>query len=75
MVHPYSLKTQHMWDRSELLVQVLVPGNERPIAYCDGTDEDIEALREIAEAEGVDMPVIHRRILKTGRQIWTMGGG
>ena len=68
MIHKYSPKTLNQWTRGELKVQILVPGLERPIAYCDGTEEDEAAL-----AESTDLPRIHRKVLKTGREIWTVG--
>ncbi len=72
MIHRYDLRAQRRWDRGELQVEVRVPGHDRPIAYCDGTDEDIEELRAIAEEEGTELAEIHRSILKTGREIWTV---
>ena len=73
MIHPYNNVTLNQWVRGELQVQVLVPTSDRPIAYCDGTEADIIALRQIAESEGTELPTIHRKVLKTGRQIWTIG--
>lgn len=72
MVHPYSLEMLARWNKGELKVQINVPGSDRPIAYCDGTEEDEAALRAIAEDEGTELPTIHRRVLKTGREIWTI---
>ncbi len=73
MVTPYTLDAQRRWDRGEFKVQVLLPTNTRPVAFCEGTDEDIAELAAIAEEEGTDLPTIHRKYLKTGREIWTMG--
>jgi hypothetical protein len=73
MIHPYNNITLNQWTRGELQVQVLVPTSDRPIAYCDGTEADILALRQIAESEGTELPTIHRKRLKTGREIWTIG--
>ncbi len=73
MIHPYSNATLTRWSRGELQVQIMRPGSDRPIAYCDGTEADEAELRAIAEEEGTELPTIHRRILKTGRQIWTIG--
>ncbi len=73
MVHRYSNKSLALWERGEVKVKIISPTSERPIAYCDGTDEDIEELRAIAEEEGAELPPIQRKILKTGREIWTMG--
>lgn len=73
MIHPYNAATMAQWDRGELKVQILVPTSDRPVAYCDGTEADEAELRDIAEGEGTELPVIHRRVLKTGREIWTIG--
>ena len=73
MIHPYTNQNLALWDRGELKVMILVPTNDRPIAYCDGTSEDEEALRVIAEDEGTELPTIQRKVLKTGREIWTIG--
>ena len=73
MIRPYDNKSQTLWDRGELKVQIVVPTSDRPVAYCDGTDEDEAALRAIAEDEGTALPTIHRKVLKTGREIWTIG--
>lgn len=73
MIHPYNNVTLNQWARGELQVQVLVPTSDRPIAYCDGTEADEAELRQIAESEGTELPTIHRKVLKTGREIWTIG--
>ncbi|MBX2797960.1 MAG: hypothetical protein KTR31_09835 [Myxococcales bacterium] len=73
MIHRYDMNTLRRWNRGEFKVQIQVPGRDRPIAYCDGTEEDLQELRATAEEEGTTLPDIHRRILKTGREIWTMG--
>jgi len=74
MIHPYDNSTQKRWDRGELKVQLNQPGNPRPIGYCDGSPDDVNELLSIAEAEGVYDAKINRKILKTGREIWTLGG-
>jgi len=74
MIHPYNNSTQSCWDRGELKVQLNQPNNPRPIGFCDGSPEDVTELLSIAEAEGVDDIKIHKKILKTGREIWTLGG-
>jgi len=75
MIYPYNNETQTRWDRGNLQVQLLVPNNSRPIGYCDGTDADEQELRAQAEAEGADGFAVQKKTLKTGRQIWTLGGG
>lgn len=67
-------ETQTRWDRGELQVQLVQPNNPRPIGYCDGSPEDLAELRTIAESEGAEEFVIHKRVLKSGREIWTLGG-
>ena len=74
MIHTYNNETQTRWDRGELKVQLLQPNNARPIGFCDGTDADEAELREISEAEGADQFRLHKKVLKTGREIWTIGG-
>lgn len=73
MIYPYNNKNLALWDRGDLKVQILVPTSDRPLAYCDGTEEDEAELQSIAESEGTELPTIHRKILKTGREIWTIG--
>jgi len=43
------------------------------MGYCDGTEEDEAELRAMAESEEVDDLPIHKKYLKTGREIWTVG--
>lgn len=74
MIHPYSNETQTRWDHGEFQVQLLQADGTRPIAFCDGSAEDLAELRGIAEAEGADEMVITKKQLKTGREIWTLGG-
>lgn len=73
MIQPYSNATLSLWNRGLVQVEIRVPTSDRPIAYCDGTEQDEAELATIAEDEGTDLPVIHKRVLKTGRQIWTVG--
>lgn len=75
MIHRYENATQTRWDHGEFKVRIDVPTSSRPIGFCDGTDEDLAELMAIAEAEGADDVEIHRKLLKTGREIWTIGGG
>ena len=73
MIHIYSNETQTRWDKGEFKVQLLVLGNSRPMGFCDGTPEDVAELSAIAEAEGADQAQIEKKLLKTGREIWTLG--
>jgi len=75
MIHPYSNETQTRWDRGELKVQLLVANNARPIGFCDGTDADLAELEARAQEEGAESTQIVRKVLKTGRELWTLGPG
>jgi len=75
MIHAYSNETQTRWERGEFRVQLMVPGNARPMGFCDGSDADMAELMTIAEAEGADDLTIQKKLLKSGREIWTLGGG
>lgn len=74
MIHPYSNETQTRWDRGDFKVQLLQPGNSRPIGFCDGSEADLAELREMAESEGADEVHIDKRVLKSGREEWTLSG-
>jgi len=74
MIHPYNNSTQTRWDHGEFKVQLNQPNNPRPIGFCDGSPEDVAELLSIAEAEGVDDVKINKKILKSGRELWTLGG-
>jgi hypothetical protein len=73
MIYRHDNASQTRWDRGELQVQLVVPGNPRPMGFCDGTAADEAELRALAEAEGADVFKLHKKELKTGRQIWTLG--
>jgi hypothetical protein len=75
MIHYYSNETQTRWDRGEFKVQLLMPNNTKPIGFCDGTAADLAELESIAEAEGAYEVEISKKVLKTGREIWTLGQG
>lgn len=74
MIYKYDNESQTKWDRGEYQVRLLIPTQAAPIGFCDGTDEDIAELRGIAESEGAESFAIQRKALKTGREIWTLGG-
>ena len=74
MIHHYGNETQTRWDRGEFKVQLKLPNVERPMGFCDGTDADVAELNAIAEAEGAERVRIERKVLKTGREIWTLHG-
>jgi hypothetical protein len=73
MIHPYDNASQTRWDHGEFKVQLNAANSTRPIGFCDGTDADLAELRERSEAEGADEVRIHKKVLKTGREIWTLG--
>ena len=75
MIYPYDNATQTRWDHGEFKVQLNQKNNTRPVGYCDGTDADIAELRAMAESEDAQGTQIHKKLLKTGREIWTLGGG
>ena len=74
MIHAYDNDTQTRWDRGEFKVQLVLPNNPRPIGFCDGSSEDVAELLAIAEVEGAVDVKIHKKLLKSGREIWTLGG-
>jgi hypothetical protein len=74
MIHPYDNATQTRWDRGEFKVQINQPNNPRPVGFCDGSPEDVAELLSIAEAEGAENVKILKKILKSGREVWTLGG-
>lgn len=74
MIHPYSNATQSRWDKGEFKVQLLVASSSRPMGYCDGLPADVAELKGIAEAENSPM-AIEVKVLKTGREIWTLRSG
>ena len=73
MIHDYDNETHTRWDRGEFKVQLLAPNNNRPLGFCDGTPADIAELESLAEAEGANEIRITKKVLKTGREIWTLG--
>jgi hypothetical protein len=73
LIHKYGPATLSRWTRGELKVQIDIPGKPVPMGYCDGTPEDEAELRAIAESEDVENLPIQKRLLKTGREIWTVG--
>jgi len=74
MIYRHDNASQTRWDRGEFKVQLSLPNNPRPMGFCDGTAEDVSELMAIAEAEGAEDVTIHKKTLKSGREIWTLGG-
>jgi hypothetical protein len=75
MIYPYGNETQTAWDQGDYKVRLDLPNNPRPMGFCDGSEEDLAELRAIAEAEGAEEMRIEKKVLKTGREIWTLHGG
>jgi hypothetical protein len=74
VIYPYDNATQTRWDHGEFQVQLCAPNNPRPIGFCDGTAADLAELRALAESEGAEGFAIAKKQLKSGREIWTLGG-
>lgn len=74
MIYPYDNATQTRWNHGEFKVQLNLYNNPRPMGFCDGNAEDMAELLAIAESEGAEEVQIHKKQLKTGREIWTLGG-
>lgn len=75
MIHPYDSQTQTRWDRGDFKAQLVKRNATRPLGFCDGTAEDESALCAMAESEGAEDVRISKRVLKSGREIWTLDGG
>jgi hypothetical protein len=74
MIYPYTNATQTRWDHGEFKVQLNLTNSPHPMGFCDGSPEDVAELVLIAEAEGADDVKIQKKHLKSGREIWTLGG-
>jgi hypothetical protein len=72
---PHSNESQTQWDHGKFKVQLVQANHPRPFGFCDGSAEDEAELESIAEAEGAVDFSIHKKVLKTGREIWTLGAG
>jgi hypothetical protein len=75
MIYPPSNENQTRWNRGDFKVQLNVRNNTRPMGFCDGSAADVAELQALAESEGADEMHIDKKILKTGREIWTLRGG
>jgi hypothetical protein len=73
MIHPYNNSTQTRWDKGEFKVQLMSAESTRPMGFCDGSPADIAELKQMADAENASM-AIDKKVLKTGREIWTLRG-
>lgn len=74
MFYPHSNDTQTRWDRGDYRAQINLPNNPKPVGFCDGTEADVAELQAIAESEGAGQMRIEKKVLKTGREIWTLFG-
>ena len=72
MIYLHSNATQTRWDRGGYKVQLSSPDTSRPIGFCDGTEDDMSELRSLAETEASGELWIDKKILKSGREIWTL---
>jgi hypothetical protein len=66
-------QTQTRWDRGDFKVQLVAANQSRPIGFCDGSEADIAELQARAEQEGAEHMAIQKKLLKSGREIWTLG--
>jgi hypothetical protein len=73
MIHPYDNESQTRWDHGDFKVQLNAANSTRPIGFCDGSEADMAELRERASTEGADEVRIQKKLLKTGREVWTLG--
>ena len=71
---PHDNNTQTRWDKGDYKVQINTPNSTRPMAFCDGSEGDIQELKTMAESEGGEGIRIEKRQLKSGREIWTLFG-
>lgn len=74
MIHPYNNATQTRWDKGEFKVQLMTAESTRPMGFCDGSAADVAELKQMADAENASV-TIDKKVLKTGREIWTLKGG
>ncbi len=65
----YDNETQTLWNRGQLPVMLKVKNVDRPIGFCDGSQEDENEVMAMAEEQGA-MAFIHKKPLKTGRAVW-----
>ena len=70
-IHPYDNESQTQWDRGGFPVMIQSAQSSRPIGFCDGTAADEAEIRQTAADEGAEVE-IDRKVLKTGREIWTI---
>lgn len=67
----HSNESQTKWDRGGYSAMIQSPNSSQPIGYCDGTAEDEAEIVEMAAGEGTEVR-IEKKLLKTGREVWTV---
>lgn len=67
----HSNESQTKWDRGQFKVMIESATSSRPIGFCDGGKEAEAAIHEMAMREGAEVE-IDKKVLKTGREIWTV---
>lgn len=70
-IEPYSNESQTKWDRGEFQVMIQSPRSSNPIGFCDGDKSDEQQIHQRANREGVEV-TIEKKVLKTGREVWTV---
>lgn len=70
-IDPHSNETQTKWDHGDYQVMVKSTQSDRPIGFCDGEPADEQQIIEQAMREGAEVE-IDKKVLKTGREIWTV---
>ncbi|AWV90382.1 hypothetical protein [Bradymonas sediminis] len=70
-IESHSNETQTLWDRGEFQVMIKSGSTGTVIGFCAGTPADELEIEETAMREGTEV-TIEKKLLKTGRQIWTV---
>ena len=70
-IQPHSNETQTKWDHGEFQVMIKSPEMSKPLGFCDKGEAAENEIHEQAMQEGAEV-VIDKKVLKTGREIWTV---
>lgn len=73
-IYPQNNENDTKWGRGDFGAMIKSMTSDKPLAYCDGSGADEQELLLQAEQEGMAGADIHRKMLKTGREIWTVVG-
>lgn len=73
-IYSHSNETESRWGKGGFKAMICSSTSDRPMGYCDGTQEDEDELIKTAESEGLEDVYMHKKTLKTGREIWTVRG-